>query len=93
MLVHYLVVVVPAPHEPKFDVEQEAKPAVSYKHLLAKPRVKSLGIGSLDVDHGLPVTEFFLDLAAAFCLGFEQVVSVTIRKVFSAYYSRAPPHS
>lgn len=93
MLMHYLVVVVPAPHGSMFDAEQEAKPAVSYKYLLTKPRVKNLGIGSLDVDHGLPVTEFFLDLAAPFRTGFTQTVSVAIPEVFGAYCSRAPPHS
>ena len=91
VLMHYLVVVLPAPHEDKLDSQQVDAPALANKHLLSKPRVKNLGAGSLDIDQNVPFVVPFIILALPRCVDFALVADAPIVRTFSAFLAQAPP--
>ena len=93
ILFHYLFVVLPAPHGVKFDEEQQAKPAHSIKHYIVKPRAKSLGLGSLDIDQNIAVAVLVPVVVTPCCITVEQKIGVIIPKTFNAFNPRAPPGS
>ena len=88
---NYLVAVLPALHEPKPDTPQLAKPTLSSQYLLTKPRAKSLGVGSFDIDHGISFVVSFIILVLPKGTYFALLTDTPIAKTFSAFFARAPP--
>lgn len=92
-LVHYLVLVLPAPLPPLLTEEPQAKSAVAGKYHLVKPRVKNLKTGLLDVDQIIaPDAPFELVIFPACTLAVQIFQRIT-PAACNAFYPRAPPTS
>jgi hypothetical protein len=91
-LMHYFVVVLPAPHELVLNVEHQAKPMPA-KHYIVKPRDKTFNFGPLDIDQEVLSDPAITVLKLPQCTNFAQVVVVSTAGIFTVFNPRAPPQS